>query len=73
MNWILSEEVQKAQALDKIDSPTNKKVKLTNEEAEGLIYSKKAIESLNTLDWKYVNKSMERWIERWNKEIGNTK
>ncbi|KNF07872.1 spermidine/putrescine-binding periplasmic protein [Gottschalkia purinilytica] len=73
IDWILSEEVQKNQALNKLDSPTNKKVKLTPEEAEGLIYGKKAIESLNTLDWKYVNKSLERWIERWNKEIGTTK
>ncbi|KNF07876.1 spermidine/putrescine-binding periplasmic protein [Gottschalkia purinilytica] len=73
IDWILSEEVQKNQAINKLDSPTNKKVKLTPEEAEGVIYGKEAIESLNTLDWKYVNKSLDRWIKKWDKEIGTKK
>ncbi|KNF07871.1 spermidine/putrescine-binding periplasmic protein [Gottschalkia purinilytica] len=69
VNWFLSEEVQKAQALDKIDSPANKKVKLTPEEAEGLVYGEETIKNLKMVDWKYINKSLEKWIERWNKEI----
>ncbi|KNF07074.1 spermidine/putrescine-binding periplasmic protein [Gottschalkia purinilytica] len=69
INWILSEEVQKAQALDKVDSPTNKNVKLESTETEGVVYGEENIKKLRTVDWKYINKSKKRWTERWNKEI----
>ncbi|KNF07073.1 spermidine/putrescine-binding periplasmic protein [Gottschalkia purinilytica] len=69
IDWILSEEVQKAQALDKVDSPTNKNVKLTPKESEDVIYGKDSIKKFKTVDWEYVNKSMKRWTERWDKEI----
>ncbi|KNF07877.1 spermidine/putrescine-binding periplasmic protein [Gottschalkia purinilytica] len=71
INWIISEEVQKVQALDKVDSPTNKNVKLTDKEAEELIYGEETIEKLKSVDWTYVNSSLKRWIERWNKEISD--
>ncbi|KNF07870.1 spermidine/putrescine-binding periplasmic protein [Gottschalkia purinilytica] len=69
INWLLSEDIQKVQAIDKIDSPVNKNVKLTEEQAEGLVYGKETIEKLNVADWKYINDSLEKWIERWNKEV----
>ncbi|KNF08790.1 spermidine/putrescine-binding periplasmic protein [Gottschalkia purinilytica] len=73
IDWILSEEVQKAQALDELESPINKKVKLNEEQAKGVIYGEEAIKSLKTVDLKYINKSMKRWTERWDKEINPTK
>ncbi len=39
IDWMLSEEVQKANALDKIDSPINVNVMLTDEEAAGCSYA----------------------------------
>ncbi|KNF09668.1 spermidine/putrescine-binding periplasmic protein [Gottschalkia purinilytica] len=64
IDWMLSEEVQKSLALDKINSPTNKNVNLTDKESENLVYGEEAINNLKTVDWEYVNKSMKRWTER---------
>jgi putative spermidine/putrescine transport system substrate-binding protein len=69
IDWWLSEEVQKANALDKVDSPSNKNVKLTAQEAEGLTYGPDFIGKLNKLDWNTVNKNMKSWIDRWNREV----
>lgn len=69
INWILSEEVQKANALDKVDSPANKNVVLTEEEAEGLTYGADVINNLKLPDWKYINSVYNDWINRWNKEV----
>ncbi|GIP40218.1 spermidine/putrescine ABC transporter substrate-binding protein [Paenibacillus sp. J31TS4] len=69
IDWWLSEEVQKANALDKVDSPANKNVKLTPQEAEGLTYGADTINNLKTLDWNAVNKNMKTWIDRWNRDV----
>ncbi|MGZ9586778.1 ABC transporter substrate-binding protein [Paenibacillus marinisediminis] len=69
INWILSEEVQKANALDRVDSPANKNVELTPEQAEGLTYGADTIENLKTMDLSFVNKQMSGWIDRWNREL----
>ncbi|MBZ4688669.1 MAG: putative spermidine/putrescine transport system substrate-binding protein [Clostridia bacterium] len=69
INWLLSEEVQRANAIDKLDSPVNVNVELTEEEAQGLTYGKNLIESLRPIDWKYVNSVMPEWIDIWNREI----
>ncbi|WP_352418264.1 ABC transporter substrate-binding protein [Proteiniborus sp.] len=69
IDWILSEEVQKANAIDKVDSPANKNVVLTEEEAEGLTYGADVIDKLILADWKYINSVNKEWIERWNKEV----
>lgn len=69
INWLLSEEVQRANALDKVDSPVNMNVELTEEEASGLTYGADAIESLNVLDWTYINQELPNWTDRWNREI----
>ncbi|UNK18693.1 ABC transporter substrate-binding protein [Paenibacillus sp. N3/727] len=69
INWHLSQEVQEANAKDRIDSPTNKEAKLTAEEAEGLTYGADVVENLKTLDLNQVNKQMSGWIDRWNREI----
>lgn len=69
IDWILSEEVQKANAIDKVDSPANKNVVLTEEEAEGLTYGADVINNLKLPDWQFISTVNEDWIERWNKEI----
>lgn len=71
IDWMLSEEVQKANALDKIDSPINVNVMLTEEEAAGLTYGTELIESLKVLNLAEVNASMDTWIDKWNREISN--
>lgn len=69
IDWWLGEQVQKANALDKVDSPANKNVKLTPQEAEGLTYGADVMNGLKTLDWNTVNKNMKTWIDRWNRDV----
>ncbi len=69
INWLISEEVQKANAVDRVDSPANKTVVLTDEQAEGLAYGKETIEKLNVVDWQYIYEVNKEWIDKWNKEI----
>lgn len=69
IDWALSEEVQKANAVAKVESPVNKNVELTDEEAEGLTYGKELIDNLKVLDWNHVNTVKANWIKRWNEEI----
>lgn len=71
IDWILSEEVQKANAIDKVDSPANKNVVLTEEEASGLTYGADVINKLILADWKYIHSVNKEWIDRWNKEISS--
>lgn len=71
INWALSEELQKANALSKIDSPVNVKVELSAEEAEGLTYGKELIESLKGTDTMKVNEVLTQWIDKWNREVSN--
>ncbi|MBG9736715.1 ABC transporter substrate-binding protein [Paenibacillus alvei] len=69
INWHLSKQVQEANAKARVDSPTNKEVKLTADEAKGLTYGPDVVENLKTLDLRKVNKEMSGWIDRWNREI----
>lgn len=71
INFWLSEEVQKANALDKVDSPINVNVKLTDEEAKGLTYGTELIESLKAVEWDKINEVKSTWIDRWNREVSN--
>lgn len=69
INWVVSQDVQKANALDRVDSPANKLVELTAEEAEGLTYGAEVVENLNTMNLSLVNQNMSAWIDRWNREL----
>lgn len=69
INYILGKEVQEKSAKNKIDSPVNTEVELTEEEAEGITYGQEVVESLNTLDMKFVNENSKTWIDRWNREL----
>ncbi|WNC14728.1 ABC transporter substrate-binding protein [Brevibacillus brevis] len=69
INWQLSKEVQEKTAKAKVDSPVNKEVKLTDEEAKGVTYGEETINKLRKLDMKFVNEHSKAWIDRWNREI----
>jgi putative spermidine/putrescine transport system substrate-binding protein len=71
VNFWLSVQVQKANAIDKIDSPVNKFANLTSKQAAGLTYGKDVLAKLKTLDWNYINGVMPNWIDKWNREMAN--
>lgn len=69
INYILSQEIQEKSAKNKVDSPVNLDVKLSEEEAKGITYGEDVITNLNTLDMKFVNENSKNWIDRWNREL----
>lgn len=69
INFMLSKEVQEKSAKAKIDSPVNTEVVLTDEEATNMTYGEELVNSLITLDMKFVNEKSKTWIDRWNREL----
>lgn len=65
INFVLSYEVQKAEALDLIDSPVNKFVELPADIATQLVYGEELINSLIFFDTAYIVEHMDEWIEKW--------
>ncbi len=49
--------------------PTNKNVKLSEEDSADVIDTPEEVESLVQLDWPYVIKQRSDWTQRWNKEL----
>lgn len=71
INYAISEEVQMKMALDKVESPLNMNVDLTEEEAEGLTYGSEVIDRLNTINWQYINANKAELMDRWNRLFAN--
>lgn len=71
INFILDTQVQKAEAVDRVDSPTNKEVTLTAEQGANMTYGEKLINSLKMPEWATINKQYSDWITRWNNDIVN--
>ncbi len=69
INYILGQEAQEKSAKNKVDSPVNVDVQLTEEEAEGLTYGEDLINSLHTMDMEFVNNNLSKWVDRWNREL----
>ncbi|WP_324716841.1 ABC transporter substrate-binding protein [Carboxydochorda subterranea] len=69
VDFLLSEQVQKAEALDLVDSPVNRKVELPPDKAKLLTYGQDNIEKLIFLDPNYLLQAREQWVDRWNREI----
>jgi putative spermidine/putrescine transport system substrate-binding protein len=69
INYILSKEIQEKSAKNKVDSPVNKDVKLSGDEAKGVTYGEDVITNLKTLNMKFVNDQSKSWIDRWNREL----
>ncbi|WP_028552247.1 ABC transporter substrate-binding protein [Paenibacillus sp. UNC451MF] len=69
INWHLSKEAQEKSAKAHIDSPVNKTLTLTPEEAQGITYGADVVAKLRKLDMKFVNQNLKKWIDRFNKEV----
>ena len=65
IDFIISQEVQTAQAMDLIDSPTNTTVEVPDDIASLLTYGD-MVDSLIFLDQAKLNDHAEEWLERWN-------
>ncbi len=68
INFLISKEVQLAQANDLVDSPINKTVQLKPAKAAQLT-TLGEFANMRFLDAKYLLGVRDEWIARWNKEI----
>ena len=66
IDFIISEEVQEAEALDLVDSPTNMNVEVPEDIAQLLTYGEETIDSLIFMDQEALNELLDEWLERWN-------
>jgi len=69
IDFILSEKVQYAEAMDLVDSPINKNVKVPKEIAEKLTYGEDHIKSLIFFDPNVIVDHRDEWIKKWNEMI----
>lgn len=69
IDHLISNPVQTAQALDLVDSPTNRTVKLPPDKAGLLTYGDEEMSKLVFLDVPYIVSVRDEWIQRWNREI----
>ncbi|MDL2229482.1 ABC transporter substrate-binding protein [Treponema sp. OttesenSCG-928-L16] len=67
IDFLLSYEVQLAEAMDLVDSPVHTKVKLPPEIAAKLTYGEDLISNLFFYNEEEVAKNKADWIARWNK------
>jgi len=66
INFLISKEVQTAEAMDLVDSPTNSTVTVPENIASRLTYGAKIIDKLVFLDDAKVASQQDAWIKRWN-------
>ncbi|MEN3009253.1 ABC transporter substrate-binding protein [Pseudothermotoga sp.] len=69
IDFLISYEVQLAEAMDLVDSPVNVKVKVPPEIAEKLTYGEEHIKSLVFYDIKFIVENYDKWISKWNELI----
>ena len=65
----LSTEAQTRLAMDLVDSPANKEVKLPPEVAEILTYGKETVAGLNLIPPTQMLLRRKSWVDRWNAKI----
>jgi putative spermidine/putrescine transport system substrate-binding protein len=70
INFMLSKEVQQAEAEQGVDAPVNTNVKLTPDQAKIWTYGPEAIAKLNRIDYDKLNTAKANWIDRWNEIFG---
>lgn len=68
IDFLISHEVETAEALDLVDSPTNKTVTVPPDIASKLTYGPQVIDSLIFLNEAKLSAEQEAWVKRW-KEI----
>lgn len=66
IDWIISHDIQEAEALDLIDSPTNSTVELPDDICALLTCGEDLINNLIFLDQAVIEEKLDAWIERWN-------
>lgn len=66
IDHLLSHDVQKAEAMDLIDSPARTDVELPAEIAENLTYGDELLSNLVFFDQKDLAETQEEWVKRWN-------
>jgi putative spermidine/putrescine transport system substrate-binding protein len=66
IDFIISHDVQLAEAMDLVDSPTNSTVEVPEDIAAKLTYGEETINSLIFMDEAFVAEHLEEWITRWN-------
>jgi len=69
IDFLISYEVQYAEAMDLVDSPVNTKVVVPNEIAEKLTYGFDHINSLVFYDTNFIVENYDKWIDKWNNLI----
>ena len=67
----LSTEVQTRLAMDLVDSPANKEVKLPPEVAESLTYGEKTINAIQRLTPTQMLLHRKKWVDGWNSKIAS--
>ncbi len=66
IDFLISHDVQLAEALDLVDSPTNMTVEVPEDVAANLTYGSDIIDSLIFIDEAFAAANQEEWINRWN-------
>ena len=66
IDFILSHDVQYAEAMDLVNSPTNTTVELPDDVASQLTYGADIIDNLIFIDEAFAADHQEEWINRWN-------
>jgi putative spermidine/putrescine transport system substrate-binding protein len=69
INMVLNPEAQVGFAKDMYYGPTNKNTKIDEDIASRIIYGEDMVEDLQIVDWGYIAKERNKWMDRWNKEI----
>ncbi len=69
LQYLLTSENQLHIAKVKGWGPTNKKTKLTPEEANGMVYGPDDVAKLNSVDWDVINPARAAWTKRWAREV----
>jgi len=69
INFVLSDGIQRINALKLGNSPMNRFVRLSKEESKYLTYGDETIKKLLFIDMDNLVSNLDEWIERWNNEI----
>nr|WP_245430313.1 ABC transporter substrate-binding protein [Rhizobium tropici] len=70
INFILSKDVQQAEAEQGVDAPVSTKVVLSPEKAKLWTYGAEMIAKLNRIDYQKLIEAQSDWVDRWNEIFG---
>ncbi|GAC1041137.1 ABC transporter substrate-binding protein [Rhizobium sp. No.120] len=70
INFVLSKDVQQAEAEQGVDAPVSTKVVLTPEKAKLWTYGAEMIAKLSRIDYQKLIEAQSDWVDRWNEIFG---